>query len=52
MEPVAPFVCLIENDQQVVSFHEINLSQQRQFATRTEMMDFVLSVVERGYKIQ
>lgn len=52
MEPVAPFICWIENDQQVVSFHEINLSQQRQFATRTEMMDFVLSVVERGYKIQ
>lgn len=24
MEPVTPFACWIENNQQVVSFHEIN----------------------------
>ena len=52
METVAPFVCWVENNQQVVSFHKVNQSQQRQFATRTEMMDFVLSFVERGYRIQ
>ena len=52
MEIVTPFVCWLENNQQVVSFHEIKQSQQRQFASRTEMMNFVLSFVDRGYKVQ
>lgn len=52
MEPVTPFVCWIENNQQVVSFHEINQSQHCQFASRTEMMNFVLSFIDRGYKVQ
>lgn len=52
MEHVVSFVCWIETSRQVVSFHEFDQSQQQAFPTKTEMMNFVLSIVDQGYRIQ
>ena len=52
MEHVVSFVCWIETSRQVVYFHEFDQSQQQAFPTKTEMMNFVLSIVDQGYRIQ
>lgn len=46
------FVCWQDSNDRVISFHEIAGLEPKVFPSHESMLDYVLSTVERGYRVQ
>ena len=45
-------ICWVDNKAMIFSFHAVAEFERKQFNTRKDMMEFVVSAAETGYRIQ
>ena len=45
-------VCWQDSVDRIISFHEVEGLEPKEFSSRESMLDYVLSTLERGYRIQ